>query len=525
MTCNPTFDTARPRLRLMLTLLVFAVPMLLGSWALYHRYQAEQLLASRQAATHTLGLMSIMLGHADAANRRVLPLLDGPCETALTTLREQVALVPFVRSVNLEWRGNINCTSLFGPYQISYSINDFAQGKLLLSDASPVHPDHPFLAVRAARGERAVLSVIDGDYLGFMLRLNDPALEILLRVGEHWLDKEGRLFLQPPALPSQALVVLDAETHPLSVYVGHNGAASWLALLQERGFGLVLLAGFCLGFALLIWWLLGRPRSPGSELARGLRAGEFVPFLQPLVMTEGGRIMGAEVLMRWQHPDAGLIRPDLFIPQAEASGLIVPMTSLLMEEVARVLGTERVLVPHGFHISFNISAAHCRDQTLLAECRRFLAHFAPGQVVLVLELTERELLVADPQTLSLFEALNEMGVRLAIDDFGTGHSSLIYLQQFNVDYLKIDRSFISRIGTESLSEHIVDNVIDLGRRLGLSLVAEGVETRQQADYLRGKVAYLQGYLFGRPMPIHQFSDVLRQRAEQSQAAQVPATEH
>ncbi|CAJ1779480.1 Cyclic di-GMP phosphodiesterase PdeL [Aeromonas hydrophila] len=233
--------------------------------------------------------------------------------------------------------------------------------------------------------------------------------------------------------------------------------------------------------------------------------------MQPLVAAGSERVIGAEVLMRWQHPTAGMIRPDLFIPQAEASGLIVPMTSLLMEEVARELSLERDLVPDGFHISFNISAAHCRDMALLAECRRFLDHFAPSQVVLVLELTERELLVADPQTLALFRQLDEMGVRLAMDDFGTGHSSLHYLQQFHVDYLKIDQSFIGRIGTESLSEHIVDNVIDLGTRLGLALVAEGVETRQQADYLRSKgVDYLQGYLFGRPLPLRDFQAALAQ---------------
>ncbi|MNZ98896.1 Cyclic di-GMP phosphodiesterase YahA [compost metagenome] len=222
--------------------------------------------------------------------------------------------------------------------------------------------------------------------------------------------------------------------------------------------------------------------------------------------------MGAEVLMRWQHPNAGLIRPDLFIPQAEVSGLIVPMTSLIMAEVGQRLAAEQRRLPEGFHISFNISAAHCRDYILLRECREFLARFEPGKVVLVLELTERELLVADPHTLSLFRQLNETGVRLAMDDFGTGHSSLVYLQQFNVDYLKIDQSFIGRIGTESLSKHIVDNVIDLGSRLGLTLIAEGVETRQQANYLKGKVTYLQGYLFGRPVPLRQFCAMLRAEA-------------
>ncbi|WP_265449645.1 EAL domain-containing protein, partial [Aeromonas salmonicida] len=110
-----------------------------------------------------------------------------------------------------------------------------------------------------------------------------------------------------------------------------------------------------------------------------------------------------------------------------------------------------------------------------------------------------------------FRQLDQMGVKLAIDDFGTGHSSLFYLQQFHVDYLKIDQSFIGRIGTESLSEHIVANVIDLGARLGLLLIAEGVESELQAAYLRAKgVDYLQGYLFGRPMPLKHFCDDLPQ---------------
>ena len=124
-----------------------------------------------------------------------------------------------------------------------------------------------------------------------------------------------------------------------------------------------------------MWWLLGRPRSPTSELARALRAKEFVPYLQPLVESGSERSMGVEVLMRWQHPDVGLIRPDLFIPQAEACGLIVPMTSLIMGRVGQQLVASQAQLPDGFHISFNISAAHCRDDSLLEECRSFLARF------------------------------------------------------------------------------------------------------------------------------------------------------
>ena len=450
-------DTARPRPRLLITLLMFALPMLLGNWAMLVRYRVDLQWESHQAASHTLALMETMLSHAQAANRQALPFLGKPCATALPTLRSLVAMVPFVRSVNLSQGDSIYCTSQFGRRRIPYTAEQYSQGQLRLMEGNEVRRHHPVLSVRTGTVQGAVMTLIDGDYLNFMLRLN-------------------------------------------------QGAMPLMGLWRHHGFGVWLLFAFSAGVALLMWWLLGRPRSPTSELARALRAKEFIPYLQPLVESGSERIMGAEVLMRWQHPDVGLIRPDLFIPQAEASGLIVPMTSLIMGKVGPQLAASQAQLPDGFHVSFNISAAHCRDDSLLEECRRFLARFAPGKVILVLELTERELLVADLHTLSLFQALNEMGIKLAIDDFGTGHSSLVYLQQFHVDYLKIDQSLIARIGTESLSEHIVDNVIDLGHRLGLALVAEGVETREQAEYLKGKVTYLQGYLLGRPMPIQQFCD-------------------
>lgn len=158
-----------------------------------------------------------------------------------------------------------------------------------------------------------------------------------------------------------------------------------------------------------------------------------------------------------------------------------------------------------FYLSINISAACCQDRALLVECQRLLSEFQNGEIQLILEITERETLVTDIKTTHLFEELNKIGVKVAIDDFGTGYSSLAYLQHFSVDTLKIDQSFIKRIGTEPLSQHIVDNLVDLGARLGISLVAEGVETLKQAEYLQSKgVGLLQGYYFGRPVSVRDF---------------------
>ena len=143
--------------------------------------------------------------------------------------------------------------------------------------------------------------------------------------------------------------------------------------------------------------------------------------------------------------------------------------------------------------------------SLLDDCRSFLAAFTANPITLALELTERELITPNHLTERLFEELRQMGVRIGLDDFGTGHSSLTYLQQFHVDYLKIDQSFVAMIGTNALSRHILDSTISLATRLGLQTIAEGVETQEQADFLVERhVDYLQGYLYGRPLTPQQF---------------------
>ena len=216
--------------------------------------------------------------------------------------------------------------------------------------------------------------------------------------------------------------------------------------------------------------------------------------------------------MRWQHPTEGLVRPDLFIPFAEHSGLIVPMTRSLMEQTSRLLAPHSSNMGPGFHIAFNIAAHHCHNLELVEDCRRFLEAFAPGHINLVLELTERELIVPTATTHELFSQLHTLGVMIAIDDFGTGHSSLSYLREFNVDYLKIDQSFVALIGVDALSRHILDSIIELSAKLDLGIVAEGVETQEQSEYLAAQgVDFLQGYLFARPMPPGEFIEALRAR--------------
>ncbi|NDO81952.1 hypothetical protein CJP72_14610 [Citrobacter sp. NCU1] len=216
--------------------------------------------------------------------------------------------------------------------------------------------------------------------------------------------------------------------------------------------------------------------------------------------------VGCEILIRWSHPTLGIFPPDSFIPLAERCNLIVPMTQALMVQVRKEFAPMVHLLPKDFHFAFNISASQFKDFNLVEDCRTFIQAFSDNPVKLVLELTERELLVTDGATEMLVAELHKLGVLIAIADFGTGNSSLKYLQSFNVDVLKIDKRFVSNIGIDSHSIHIIDNIIDLASRLHLQTVAEGVENEVQAAYLKARnVTYLQGYLYGKPIPMDEFA--------------------
>ncbi|PMW16819.1 cyclic diguanylate phosphodiesterase, partial [Pseudomonas sp. GW456-12-10-14-TSB6] len=310
----------------------------------------------------------------------------------------------------------------------------------------------------------------------------------------------------PPVAESK----LTSTRYGFTVAAGFPEGETWRYMNSEYPplFSLLIFFGVVSGAIGHV--LQKRSSSPSHEMQRALEAGEFVPYFQPVVHGDTKTWSGAEVLMRWNHPKEGLVRPDLFIPFAEHSGLIVPMTRSLMRHTAALLAPAAASFDGPFHIGINITASHCKDLDLVEDCREFLSAFAPGAIHLVLELTERELIEPTAITHLLFERLRTLGVMIAIDDFGTGHSSLGYLRQFNVDFLKIDQSFVAMIGVDALSRHILDSIIELSAKLDLGIVAEGVETEEQSDYLAAHgVNFLQGYLFGRPMPGAEFINALR----------------
>jgi diguanylate cyclase (GGDEF)-like protein len=247
-----------------------------------------------------------------------------------------------------------------------------------------------------------------------------------------------------------------------------------------------------------------------NSLHRAIDRQEIRVFYQPLVDLQSGQIVGAEALARWQHPDLGLIMPSKFIPIAEQTGLILRLTELILEAVCHQMREWKDLnINYGF-IAVNLSAQHFRtDSNLIEMLTKVLQESGLEPEHLELELTESIIMQNAEFTIDLLSKLQTMGVKVAIDDFGTGYSSLSYLKHFPVNTLKIDRCFIQDITSDRHDATISLAIIDLAHSLSLQVIAEGVETMEQVQFLKEHSCdQMQGYFFSPPLPKLEFEKML-----------------
>ena len=247
-----------------------------------------------------------------------------------------------------------------------------------------------------------------------------------------------------------------------------------------------------------------------TSLRRALERKEFQLHYQPVVSLSTGQITGAEALLRWNHPERGLVPPMEFIPLAEETGLIVEIGAWVLREACRQMKEwqERLAQPH-LEIGVNLSSRQFQGPGLVAEVAEVLRATGLSPRSLRLEVTESLLMDKHPNVAQTMTELRAMGVRIDLDDFGTGYSSLSYLHQFPIDTLKIDRSFIHRIGASDDALEIVNTILALASSLDMEVVAEGVETEQQLEQLRKMhCAYAQGYHLSRPVEAPQFETLI-----------------
>jgi len=243
-----------------------------------------------------------------------------------------------------------------------------------------------------------------------------------------------------------------------------------------------------------------------ADLRRAMHDDELILYYQPMVCLDDGTTVGAEALVRWEHPTQGLLSPGAFLPIAEESGLIVPLGRWVLAEACRQT-QEWIMAGDAdddFAISVNLSAHQLLHPEIVGEVISTLEATGLDPGALVLEITESAIMHQHEAVAGRLAALRAHGVRIALDDFGTGYSSLSHLQRLPVDQVKVDRSFVAA------GDEICSAILALGHTLGLETVAEGIETREQADHVRGLgCRFAQGYWFAKPLPAAIFGDRLR----------------
>jgi len=250
-----------------------------------------------------------------------------------------------------------------------------------------------------------------------------------------------------------------------------------------------------------------------TSLRRALERNELVLYYQPKRDLGHDGISGVEALLRWHHPDLGLLQPSRFIPLAEETGLIVPIGKWVLETAcAQNMAWQRQGLP-AIRIAVNLSPRQFADPNLLHDIRAALEKSGMPAQLLELEITESMVMHNVERTVRVLEAIKSLGITLAIDDFGTGYSSMSLVKKFSIDALKIDRSFVREIMNDSEDKVIADAIIALGRALNLTVVAEGVETAEQEAFLRAhKCDEIQGYLISKPVPADEFAAFLANHA-------------
>ncbi|MEX1840346.1 cyclic di-GMP phosphodiesterase [Enterobacter cloacae] len=439
------------------------------------------------------------------------PLTLNSCHDVNAELTSRAAFSLNVRAFLLVRDKIAFCSSATGPMnspmeELIPELHINKQIDMALLPGTPMLPNKPAIAIwyrNPLVKEGGVFTSVNLNltpYLLYTARQDDFA-GIAIIIGDMALSTMSSTLVRAKDLHEVPERTATLKAVPLTVNLY---AEKWTSdeILFALFFGLV--CGIAAGS--LNFYILTIRVNPGKEILSAIKRGQFYVVYQPVVDAKDLKMRGVEVLMRWKHPTMGEIPPDAFINFAEAQQLIVPLTLHLFDLIIHDAPVLQTQLPPGAKLGINIAPGHLHADSFKDDMRTFKDLLPPDHFQLVLEITERDML-NHREANNLFEWLHNEGFEIAIDDFGTGHSALIYLEHFTMDYIKIDRGFVNAIGTETVTSPVLDAVLMLARRLNMSTVAEGVETPEQAAWLREHgVNFLQGYWISRPMPLAQFRE-------------------
>ena len=496
---------------LLLGILGTVLPMAAMTYVSYQIASWKELSFLSQIAEQTIFRTKTTFQDA----RQVMAVMEDadlpPCsEKHIALMRNQTVNTPAVEEIGYFENGHLKCTSWgVSSRDIEGTPADFRTPDGL-SVTLRVTPDASFglQATSVGKGNYNVL-VTPSYFIDIMID-DDIAIALLNGQGQiiavrnnpdtnlvtsFSINKEGGLYAYSLGSFVQRDDLTVIVTEPRSKLLSRL----WHELFVFLPVGILL----SLLLLCVVFWLSKRRLSLRAELDVAIRKREFLIHYQPIVELGTGICVGAEALVRWKRPDGALVRPDLFIPLAEETGQIVPITDAVIDAVIADLGSflarDRTL-----HIAVNVCASDIQSGRILDILTDKMRATNIRNEQIWLEATERGFLDVTSASHTL-ERARKAGHSVAIDDFGTGYSNLQYLQALPLDALKIDKAFVHTIGKQATTSSVILHIIELGHALGLYLVAEGVETEEQAMFLRDHgVHFAQGWLFSKPMPAEEF---------------------
>jgi EAL domain-containing protein (putative c-di-GMP-specific phosphodiesterase class I) len=311
-------------------------------------------------------------------------------------------------------------------------------------------------------------------------------------------------------------VEVASELYPLVVRITAPVSAAVQVVQDLKVIAAAAAAAFAVLFVAIGVWLSWRPeREADDEFVAAIRNGEFIPYYQPVMDIESGRLRGCEILMRWRRPNGVIVSPGQFMAYAENNGHIFDMTRHMMrvssEEIGDLYGDNPDL-----KLSINLFAGHFLDREVISDIKSIFEKSRISFQQIVVEVTERHPLEDMELARKIIAELQALGVRVALDDVGTGHGGMAYLQKLGVDIIKIDKMFIDTIGSDDNSTTIVDSMVELADNLGMGIIAEGVEQEEQIErLLELGVTAAQGYHFAPPMPANEFIEYAERCEEEA----------
>ena len=481
-------------------------------------------LIARQSASDSETFARRSVNLADMRLGATLAALDELGSQGIDACRPEQTEALNAASLSIAW---VKQMAVLGP-----------AGQPLCTDSGIIAGPVKVLGSRPVKGSDAVIEVVTlGDHPSRMVRLRRPsgigansvsallpANVLAAQVGNR-VDKDSYAEValldgtiiddmgsRPADADTLALMNSNARTSdrfPFRVTTSYPQSDGKVSLAGAREIVVLTAAVFMLLVIILSLLLRRRQRgNPISELEHALKAGEFIPYYQPIVDITNGKLQGAEVLMRWKKKDGTVIPPAAFIPLAESSGLIVDMTRSMMRMVVAEMGEACASRPK-MKISFNMTAQHFERETIVRDLRTIFERSPIRYSQIILEVTERQPLENLSRTRRVVATLQELGVRVAIDDVGTGHGGLSYMLKLGADIIKIDKMFVDALATESHSSTIIETLVDLADSMRMDIIAEGVETFEQVVALRERgIRSAQGYVFAPPLPASSFLQLM-----------------